>query len=737
MTRFFFFYCLIAISTLQAYAGKSKYSHIANAEIDGVHYYLNEDDQTAFVSYTQYYDYNNSNNDTYSGDIVVPERVTKDGITYTVIAVGNLAFSGNGGLHSVTLPPTITHIGQEAFNRCNNLVSVNIPDAVTEIERMAFRSCSSIETLAFPASAQMTSTDQMFYGCKNLRSLTLPTTLKYLSEKMFYNCQSLKSIDLPTTITGIGSKAFENCGIENLIIPPLVKTLPRECFVGFSSLRSIDLANVEEIKDYAFSGCSNLLKLYIPKTVTSISDLYTFQGCSSLESVAVDPENSIYSSPNNCNAILKGTRLVLGCKNTKIPNNVTLIDNRAFQDCAQLESLTLPAGVTSIGRETFMGCTALKSCNFPSALTKIEWKAFWNCRNLETVIIPKATNSIDESAFSYCTGITKIQVVNGNTTYDSRNNCNAIMRIADNKMILSCKNTTIPETATSMSYAAYYNLATKSYLYIPKAMVDIPLTRFDTPSQIRSIVVADENPKYDSRDNCNAIIETATNNLILGCINTKIPSSVTTIESNSFAFCTGLEMIEIPSSVTTIGGYAFYSCSGLKKIEIPASITRIEGYTFYGCTSLKDIVLPSTLQSMDYAFIGCEGLTSLTLPGSLHSLLGTFYNCPNIKTLYSLIEDPFWVTVGEMVDTDVYTTATLYVPKGTIETYRQSSDWNRFTNIQEWDPTIIETVKTEPNHCIRNDVLYDSSGRKLLYLTRGLNIIYKPNGKTIKVITNK
>ena len=723
--------CIAALLPLQTYAGKSKYSARANAEIDGVHYYLNAEDQTAFVSYTTYYDYPNSNNKTYSGDVVVPEKVIHEGVAYTVIAVGNLAFSGNGGLHSVTLPSTITHIGQEAFCRCNNLISVNIPDAVTVIERLAFEYCSSLEKIVLPASAQMEA-DRTFYGCSSLSSVTLPATLTSLGEHSFYGCSSLKTIELPSTITYMGYRAFENCGIESVVLPPLIKTIPRECFKDCAALRTIDLANVEEIQDYAFSGCESLKSLVVPKSVTKISNLYTFEGCSSLESISVDPNNSRYASPNNCNAILDGKTLLLGCKNTRIPNNVTIIGRGAFMDCNQLTFVTLPTGVNTINDEAFRGCTALMSCNFPSALTTIGWLAFYECSSLENIIIPRTTNSIDAGAFGGCTGVTRVEVNKSNTTYDSRDNCNAIIRTADNTMVFSCKNTSIPETATAMTSGAFDNLATKSYLYIPKAMVDISFSRFYTPSQIKTIVVDAENPKYDSRDNCNAIIETATNELLLGCANTTIPSTVTNIGGGAFAVCTGLTSITIPNSVTSIGGWAFEGCTGLTRIEIPSSVTEIEGWTFSGCTSLVDIVLPSTLTKMSEAFVGCTSLQTVSIPASVIDFSSAFNKCPNIKVIYSFNENPF--SAASFVDTDIYATATLYVPKGKVDVYRQTWCWDQFVTILEFDAMTVEKMEASSQAKASMEAIYDVSGRFRTHPARGLNIIRMGDGTVRKVV---
>ena len=184
------------------------------------------------------------------------------------------------------------------------------------------------------------------------------------------------------------------------------------------------------------------------------------------------------------------------------------------------------------------------------------------------------------------------------------------------------------------------------------------------------MVVESSNSVYDSRDNCNAIIETATNWLIQGCKNTIIPNSVTGIVSGAFYNCIGLTSIVIPESVTSIVGGAFSGCTGLTSIEIPESVTSIGDHAFYNCTGLTSITIPSSVKYIGgYAFAGCTSLTSIYL----------FSATP--ATMYVLD-----------YDNNIYENATLYVPQGSLEAYKAADGWKEFKNIVEFDPTGIEDV---------------------------------------------
>jgi len=150
--------------------------------------------------------------------------------------------------------------------------------------------------------------------------------------------------------------------------------------------------------------------------------------------------------------------------------------------------------------------------------------------------------------------------------YDSRDNCNAIIKKETNTLIQGCKNTKIPSSVTEIGRYAFDGCSGLTSIEIPSSVTSIGDGAFDGCSGLTSINVEDGNVVYDSRDNCNAIIEKETNTLIQGCKNTKIPSSVTSIGEAAFSDCSGLTRIEIPSSVTSIGNYAFRDCIGLKDV---------------------------------------------------------------------------------------------------------------------------------------------------------------------------
>lgn len=275
-----------------------------------------------------------------------------------------------------------------------------------------------------------------------------------------------------------------------------------------------------------------------------------------------------------------------------IPSSITVgsinytvnsIGGSVFYDCADIKEVTIPRSVTIIGSSAFAGCSGLTSITIPESVTFLNGNPFWGCVNLSQIIVE-----------------------DGNPIYDSRDNSNAIIKTSTNELITGCKTTIIPNSVTSIGSSAFDHCKGLKVIKIPNSVKSIGhyafwncdgLTSITIPNSVTSIInnpftdcenitsinVELGNSVYDSRDNCNAIVKTSDNELILGCKSTIIPNSVKSISDGAFAGQTKLTSISIPGSVFSIGNYSFSGCEGLSSLTISNGIAIIGNNAFRNC----------------------------------------------------------------------------------------------------------------------------------------------------------
>lgn len=354
--------------------------------------------------------------------------------------------------------------------------------------------------------------------------------------------------------------------------------------------------------------------------------------------------------------------------------SVTSIDRYAFQYCSGLTSITIPPSIEIIEGQAFYGCDGLSAvhitdleawCNisFSNASGNPLFYAhhlYLNGKEVKDLIIPEGITSIGTEAFAGGSGFTSI---------------------------------TIPSSVTSIGDVAFEQCSNLSSVSIPSSVISIGWSPFADCSNIASIVVQEGNPAYDSRDNCNAIIETATNTLIMGCNQTIIPEDIIYIAKGALYGYNSIKSMNIPNNVEVIGDWAFSFCNNMASLVIPNSVTSIGEYAFYGCEGLADI----------YCYAESVPETD--------------------SYVFDYIEKKYVI---------------LHVPASSIKEYKSTSPWNSFGKIvaltdEETDVNALDVT----TKCANPVDYYNIDGQKGLIPQQGVNIIQMSDGTTKKVLINR
>ena len=550
-----------------------------------------------------------------------------DNLTWELDDEGALTISGTGAMwdyydspwsgmdvSSVVIGDSVTSIGKCAFSYCEGLTSVTIPDSVKSIGYEAFYNTGyyndelNWEKDVLYIGNWLIRARSSISGSYEIRKETVG-----IGNYAFYYCTDLTSVTIGSGVRSIGNYAFYYCTVMTSV------TIPD---------------SVTSIGNYAFAYCGDLTSITIGSGVTSIGN-YAFEYCTGLEAINVSEDNPVYHSAGNCLIERETKTLILGCKNSVIPDDgsVTSIGNYAFEYCTGLTSITIPDSVTSIGDYAFSDCDGLTSVKIGSGVTSIGYIAFYACTGLEAITVSKdnslyhsagncliesetktlilgckssvipadgSVTSIGEYAFYCCSGLTSITIpdsvrsigsyafgyCSGLTTITIPD---SVRSIGDNAFYYCSGLTaiTIPDSVTSIGEDAFFDCDDLTSITIGSGVTSIGKNAFEYCTGLEAINVSEDNPVYHSAGNC--LIERETKTLILGCKNSVIPAdgSVTSIGDDAF-YCADLTSITIPNSVTSIGSYAFYYCAGLTSITIPDSVTSIGYGAFYNTGYYND-----------------------------------------------------------------------------------------------------------------------------------------------------
>lgn len=639
-------------------------------------------------------------------------------------------------LSSLTIPKSVISIGENAFKDCESLRSIVVENGNAKYDSR--ENCNAIVE---------TKTNTLIAGCQ---STIIPNSITGIGQYAFAGCSNLSSIHIPNSVTNIGQHAFNACSsLDSITIPENVTSIGVSAFYG--------------------TGIYNNEKYWK-------DDVLYINNCAVDQRVSRGSQPSERRDVvlrEGTRLIADAIFLASGIRSISCPNSLKYIGGSAFYGTHQLESIQLGSGVVSIEKGAFSYCHSLTSVRLPKNITYIGYKAFYDCSSLDTIFIEVAIPpTIGDEIFTSsptchipCGTLTAYEASDWAeqvgefveqcatdseyvllyTSYDgniveptdreafganivSNTYENGIGKITFDGPITQIgeyafsesyylggyylTSITIPNTVTSIGDAAFYNCELLDSLFIPKSVIELGNGAFDGCCGLRSVIVEEGHPKYDSRDNCNAIIETSTNTLIFGCRETTFPNTVTTIASGAFVRCNTLQSITIPSSITTIQGSAFYWCVNLESVIISAGVKNIGVGCFNWCYSLSAIIveegnpkydsredcnaiietstnklligcnntiIPNTVTAIEaWAFEGNHLLldnTSITIPSSVSSIGNGAFWYNEFKSVYvEAITPP---EIGEALFDSSLSPICCYIPCGTKAAY-EASDWSMY-----------------------------------------------------------
>ena len=651
-----------------------------------------------------------------------------------LLSIGSDAFRYCPNIETVSLPESLTTINDGAFKRCSKLTSIDIPNKVTKLNDNTFAyctslknvsigsGCTSISATAFVNTSSIdritvseenknftvvdgvlynkdmttlvlypkncsgefavpdtvtTIADYAFYESPNITKITIGKNVKTIGNYAFYNCPALFKVDFGNAVKTIGSYSFAvNDSIESIEFPDSLESIGDNAFIAYpdgsyveNKLKSVKFGKgLKTIGNNAFYRNQKLTNIeFTGENLTSIGS-YAFYNCIALTELNLkgNGETVIDFRAFYCNDALKKISLA----------GIKTIDNSAFEDCGDLNSVNFGEGLLSIGSCAFQNCRDLNSVNFGEGLLSIGSYAFENCPNIETVCLPESLTTIGSEAFKDCSKLTSIDIPNKVTKLNDNTFANCT----------SLKNVSIGSGCTSISSTAFVG-----------------------SNAIEKIIVAGGNANYSSVDG--ALLNKEKTSIILYPKSKSgefvIPDTVTSISDHAFDNVPNLTKITIGANVKTIGARAFQNCNSLETVIFKDSDTikkTIGNYAFYKCPALSKVDFGNAVKSIgSYSFAVNDSIKSIELPDSLESIGdGAFFCNRKLANIVFTGENLTSIGSNAFQDCDSLTELNL---KGNGETV---IDYGAFCGNDALKKISLAGIKTINNYAFQNCVVLNS-----------------------------
>lgn len=554
----------------------------------------------------------------YTGNIIIPKEVVYDSITYSVTAIGGMAFYQSYDLTSIEIPESVTSIGEKAFYHCYGLTSIEIPETVTSIGNEAFSYCIALSSIKIPGSVTSIG-NSAFYGCSNIGTVIFEdgeNDLNLYSEA-FNSCQLEEGY--------LGRNIFN---YQNKAISP---------FQGHKTLKNVIIGNsVTSIADYAFQDCSGLTSINIPGSVTSIGN-YAFSGCSNLTSIAFeDGESELVDYSKTYDDHTAYSYVYLG----------RILTSPAHFPGQNIQTFEFGENISSIQKALFQGrtvCDMILSSGMQS-INSEDLPA-----GLESICLKSGTyNPVPTSFRGELRGInpeTTLEMASnpdfdpfGRLTYKEDNKYYSILIWnrpidATGAYYINDAGALIPENQPCTLRTHY---ADGCILHNGEDVTDrvtsdegYTLTPSSARYRDKILTIDSTNLRNVTLQNAGSLfnelgldqIQAAEGLVITGNINGTDVMTLNRMPKLKYLDLTDANIVNggmtyrdnLKTSDNTIGSYFFNSLSNLVVLKLPKSITTIEDNAFNGCSSLASLTIPGNCVSMGKSlFTGCEKLYKIT-----------------------------------------------------------------------------------------------------------------------------
>ena len=460
---------------------------------------ISETDRTVAVTYdTSTY---------YTGDISIPATVDNEGNTYSVVEIGSLAFEGCWGMTSLSLPEGLKKIDNYALSNCTSIPSILIPSTVVEIGESAFN------------------------GCTQLSSVTLPASLEFIGQNAFTGCTALSEVNISDI------KTMLNTEFSNETSNPL--SIAHNLKLNGQPLESLVIESAVTIRPYAFSGCTTLKHVVLPKDTETISK-YAFSGCKNISEIS-------------------------------IPDNVKTIESWAFRECSGIQKITMGSQVADIGDYAFSRCESLTAITIPDNLTSLGESAFSGCSAMKEVSLGKGLTRIRPYTFQYCSELEKFNFGENvkEIGYNAFDSCNKLkeIRFTDNITIID---------PSAFNGTDWFNSQPDGIVYAgPVAFKYKGVMPAETAIEFKegTKTIANDLFYYQGNSLKDAIF----------------PESLQIIGDWAFYNCSNLKTLTFPDNVEKIGAQAFSGCTGLQRITFGKGLTVIGDGAFNNADRIGEI----------------------------------------------------------------------------------------------------------------------------------------------------